>query len=57
VLAAGTVSIILAFLGDALLGLAERAMTPTGLRLAQQAPAALPEPEPAPESGAESVAA
>ncbi len=44
-LAAATVSIILAFLGDALLGLAERALTPTGLRLAQRAPA--PEPEPA----------
>ena len=39
VLAAATVSIVLAFLGDALLGLAERGLTPTGLRLAQRAPA------------------
>ena len=39
VLAAGTVSIVLAFLGDALLGLAERGLTPTGLRLAQRVPA------------------
>lgn len=39
VLAGATVSIVLAFLGDALLGLAERGMTSTGLRLARQAPA------------------
>ena len=39
VLAAAAVSIILAFLGDALLGLAERGLTPTGLRLAQRVPA------------------
>ena len=39
VLAAGTVSIVLAFLGDALLGLAERGLTPTGLRLAARTPA------------------
>lgn len=39
VLAAATISIILAFLGDALLGLAERGLTPTGLQLAQRAPA------------------
>ena len=39
VLAAATVSIVLAFLGDALLGLAERGLTPTGLRLAQRVPA------------------
>jgi osmoprotectant transport system permease protein len=39
VLAAATVSIVLAFLGDALLGLAERGLTPTGLRLARAAPA------------------
>lgn len=39
VLAASTISIVLAFLGDALLGLVERGMTPTGLRLAQRAPA------------------
>jgi osmoprotectant transport system permease protein len=52
VLAAATVSIILAFLGDALLGLAERGLTPTGLRLAQRGSAAPPEPaaESAPES-------
>jgi osmoprotectant transport system permease protein len=36
VLAAATISIILAFLGDALLGLAERALTPTGLQLLAQ---------------------
>jgi osmoprotectant transport system permease protein len=48
VLAAATVSIILAFLGDALLGLAERGLTPTGLRLAQRAPASAPEPAPEP---------
>jgi osmoprotectant transport system permease protein len=47
VLAAATVSIVLAFLGDALLGLAERGLTPTGLQLAQQAPASAPEPAPA----------
>ncbi|MCD2195981.1 ABC transporter permease [Actinomycetospora endophytica] len=39
VLAAATVSIVLAFLGDALLGLVERGLTPTGLALAQRAPA------------------
>jgi osmoprotectant transport system permease protein len=39
VLAAATVSIALAFLGDALLGLAERGLTPTGLRLAARTPA------------------
>jgi osmoprotectant transport system permease protein len=39
VLAAGTVSIVLAFLGDALLGLAERGLTPTGLALAARTPA------------------
>jgi osmoprotectant transport system permease protein len=39
VLAAATVSIILAFAGDALLGLLERALTPTGLRLAARTPA------------------
>jgi osmoprotectant transport system permease protein len=39
VLAAAAVSIILAFLGDALLGLAERGLTPIGLRLAQRVPA------------------
>jgi osmoprotectant transport system permease protein len=39
VLAAATISIILAFLGDALLGAAERGLTPTGLRLARRVPA------------------
>jgi len=39
VLAAATISIILAFLGDALIGAAERALTPTGLRLAARTPA------------------
>ncbi len=52
VLAAATISIVLAFLGDALLGLAERALTPTGLRLAQRVrttgPIAEPAPAPAP---------
>lgn len=48
VLAAATVSILLAFLGDALLGLAERGLTPTGLRLVQRTPAAAATPEPAP---------
>ena len=38
VLAAATISIILAFLGDALLGAAERGLTPTGLRLARRTP-------------------
>jgi osmoprotectant transport system permease protein len=39
VLAAATISIILAFLGDALIGAAERGLTPTGLRLAARTPA------------------
>jgi osmoprotectant transport system permease protein len=48
VLAAATISILLAFLGDALLGLAERALTPTGLRLlAQRTSATAAEPAPA----------
>jgi osmoprotectant transport system permease protein len=52
VLAAATVSILLAFAGDALLGLAERGLTPTGLRLARRAAtttAPVSEPVPAPE--------
>jgi osmoprotectant transport system permease protein len=48
VLAAATISIILAFAGDALLGLAERALTPTGLRLARRSSPTTAAPAPAP---------
>ena len=39
VLAAATISIVLAFVGDALIGAVERALTPAGLRLAARVPA------------------
>lgn len=39
VLAAATVSVVIAFLGEFLLGAAERSLTPTGIKLSRSAPA------------------
>ncbi|WP_018331285.1 ABC transporter permease [Actinomycetospora chiangmaiensis] len=47
VMAAATVSVVLAFAGDYLLGLIERAVTPTGLRLLATQARGVPAPVPA----------